>query len=132
MKANFTAINKAVGAELEEADGGIFLNEEQIEKVNAALVKGESDAASLETVTAEKEKTEEDLQAANNTIKQKDEAIAAKDQEIADLKKNAGAETAKVVSKKETVQEKGEKDENVTSDEKSFFENLEAVSELLN
>ena len=126
----FEAINKVVGAELVATDDGVFLNEEQLDKVNTAIEQGVSDAAALETAntaTADAEKAKDtavaDLDAANDTIK----SLQA---EIEDLKKKPGAETAKAVTESDKIVEE-EKDGNVTSDSKSFIENLEAVKEEL-
>lgn len=123
MTKEFKSIEKVIGSELESTDEGVFLNEEQLEKVDAVLAKVETGAAALETANADKQKAEDDLAAANNTI-------LAKDEEITELKKNAGAAPAKVVSKTETEKKDDGKDANVTSKEKSFLENLDAVEKL--
>lgn len=117
---NYESINKTIGVDkLESSDDGIFLNEDQLEKINSALEKGGQDAVALQTANDEKKKTEDSLAEVNKTIK-------SQITEIEELKKNPGADTAKAVTDKDNISE-SDKDKNVTSDDKSFMENLDAV-----
>jgi protease-4 len=117
---NFKSINKTIGEDkLESTDDGIFLNEDQLEKINSALEKVEQDSNALQTATDEKKVAEDSLVDANQTIE-------SQKTEIEDLKKNPGADTAKAVTEQDKINESG-KDKNVTSEDKSFMENLEAV-----
>lgn len=120
MKKQYASVNKVLEVDqLEAQDDGVFLNEDQVATIDAALEKGSADAAALQVANDAKTKAEGELATAQASI-------TSKDAEIAQLKKNAGAAPAKVVTEKEPIF-KGEKDDNVTSDEKSFEENLDAV-----
>ena len=124
MKKQYANVNQTLGVEqLEAQEEGVFLNEDQVASIDAALDQGSKDAATLQEATAAKEKAEGELATAQATI-------ASKDAEIAQLKQTPGAEPAKVISSKETASN-GEKSENVTDPEKGFEENLAAVKELL-
>lgn len=117
---NFESINKTIGVEkLETTDEGIFLNEDQLGKINSALEKGGQDAVALQSANDEKKTVDDSLVEANNTIE-------SQNTEIEDLKKNPGANTAIAVTEQDKINESG-KDKNVTSDDKSFMENLDAV-----
>jgi len=120
MKKQYASVNKLLEVDqLEAQEEGVFLNEDQVATIDAALEKGTGDAAALQAANEAKTKAEGDLAAAQ-------QSITEKDAEIAELKKTAGAAPAKIVSQKETAAG-GEKDENVVSEEKSFEENLDAI-----
>lgn len=120
MKKQYANVNKVLEVDqLEAQEDGVFLNEDQVASIDAAIEQGSKDATSLQAANAAKEKADADLAAAQKTIQEKDA-------EIAQLKQGAGAETAKVVSEKETAAG-GEKDANVVSEGKSFVENLDAI-----
>jgi len=120
MKKQYAHVNKVLEVDqLEAQEEGVFLNEDQVASIDAAIEKGNKDATNLQAATAAKEKADADLAAAQKTIQEKDA-------EIAQLKQSAGAESAKVISETE-IPAGGEKDANVVSENKSFEENLDAI-----
>lgn len=124
MKNQYESVNKVLGVEqLEAQDEGVFLNEDQVAVLDAALKQGNDDAAAMKAAADAQKKAEDDLAASQKTL----EGLQA---EIEILKKGAGAESAKAVTEKEPVATDSQ-DQNLTSDSKSFTENLEAVKDLL-
>lgn len=122
MKKQYASVNKLLEVDqLEAQEEGVFLNEDQVASIDAALEQGSNDAASLQEATTAKEKAEGELATAQATI-------ASKDAEIAQLKKGAGAETAKGVTETEQAIA-DQKDDNITSDSNSFEDNLKAIKD---
>lgn len=122
MKKQYSHVNAILGVEkLEATEEGVFLNEDQLQAMDTRLEKAGQDETALATAVQDKEKAEQDLATAQ-------QSITEKDAEIADLKKNAGAESAKVIAETDPKL-KSEKSGNITSEKKSFMENLDAVSE---
>ena len=120
MKKQYASVNKLLAVDqLEAQEEGVYLSEDQVASIDAALEKGSADATALQAANDAKAAADAELATAQASI-------TAKDAEIAQLKQTAGADPAKVVSQKETVAG-AEKDANVTSDKKSFEENLEAI-----
>lgn len=91
----FKNLNASVGAELEVADGGIFLTEEQAAAADAALEVNAEMAQSLQTVTTERDNAITAEQSAQQTI-------AALTTEVAELKKKPGATSATVIKSTES------------------------------
>ncbi len=125
----FEAIDKVVGAELQTTDEGAHLNTEQLETVNTALEQSGTEAEALETANTATAAAEEAQQTAENSLTEANTTIETLNAEIVELKKKPGAESAKAVTAKDKVVTDDDKSKTVTSDSKSFIENLEAVSE---
>lgn len=124
MKKQYASVNTLLEVDqLEAQEEGVFLNEDQVATIDAALEKGSADATALQAANEAKTKAEADLAEAQASI-------TSKDAEIAQLKKTAGAEPAKVISEKETGPA-GKNNGNVTDPKATFEDNLKAVEELL-
>jgi protease-4 len=120
MKKQYKSVNALLAVEkLEAQEDGVFLNEDQVAAIDAALEKGGTDATSLEAANTAKTTAEADLATAQATI-------ASKDAEIAQLKQTAGADPAKVIAAADPAKT-SEKDSNVTDGKKDFMANLDAV-----
>jgi hypothetical protein len=122
------AINTLLGAELQSTNDGVFLNEQQLDKINAAILQGIADASALtvaNTAVADakkaQQKTADDLVTANSTI-------AVQVTEIEELKTKPGAETATVVTTTDKVVT-NDKDGNVVKDNDEFVPNMRAIAE---
>lgn len=114
MKHN--ALLKVLGLDEspESQEEGTFFNDDQLTAIEAALQVNQGHAAEL----AAAQKNSDDLQA----------LLDSANSEIATLKEGPGAESAQVIVKKDTVVSKSE-DDNVSSNDKTFLENLETVGE---
>ncbi len=122
------AINTLLGAELQSTNDGVFLNEQQLDKINAAVLQGIADASALTAANTAasdagkaQQKSAEDLVTANSTI-------ATQVAEIEELKTKPGAETATVVTTIDKVVT-DDKDGNVVKDNNEFADNMQAVAE---
>jgi multidrug resistance efflux pump len=119
----FEAVNKALGlAELASTDEGAYLNEEQLSTLDALLAENAQNDAALQTAQDDLKQVQDDLKAANTIIQ-------SQKTEIEDLRKNPGAESAKIISGKETASGAETKDDNVVNEKKSFVENMDAVAD---
>ena len=109
----FSKVNEILAVDsLESSDDGIFLTEDQLEAIETGL-----NAETVDPV--------EDL---SETVNDLQSQLDTANQTITDLRAGPGSETAKVIVSKDTVVEK-DADQNVSSSDKSFVENMEAVGE---
>jgi protease-4 len=83
----------------EVADGGIFLNEEQVSTIEAALESAEGNRTALEQHTAQATAAQETIAGHIATITERDAAIAQLNTDITALRGAAGAESAIVTAK---------------------------------
>ena len=123
----FELINKTLGVEsLESTDEGIFLNEQQLDAIEAALKPAKEPAATdtpdLEAVNLSLDAIDETVASAEDT----EAKIVAVNTLVSDLRKNAGAATAKVIKK---VDDTKIKDAAVSKDDGEFMDNVDAVAE---
>ena len=127
MEKQFLNVNKAIGVEsLEATEDGVYLNEEQLGQLDAAIEQGATDAAALATATTAQTEAEAAQAIAEDELATANQTIATLQAEIADLKKKPGAESAKAVKENDKIVD--EKDGNVSNDSKTFIENMQAVA----
>jgi len=117
---SFLAINTLLGTELASDEDGVYLNEDQLKQIDAAITLGTSNASALEEATTAQQNAEVELANANASI----ETLTA---ELAELRNAAGDTTAVAVTTKDKSTATGSK--NVVSESKSFTENLNAIAE---
>ncbi len=111
----FTALNKILGLDHnpETQGDGTFLNDDQMNAVNAALQSQTDQTAAVTAAEKQRDELQESLDQARQTI--------------ASLKQKPGDETAKVIVEKDKIGERT--DENVSSEKNGFVENMEKVGE---
>jgi ClpP class serine protease len=104
MSKTFLNLNKAVGAELEVADGGVFLTEEQAALADTALVENEPDTTALAAVQTERDTAISERDAAitasdtaTQTVADRDTRITELEAEVARLGRAPGASSAATV-----------------------------------
>ena len=122
---NINALNALLGVELESTDDGVFLNEEQLEQINTVIEQATQANLDLQTAQTNLQTAQSDLQTATDQLATANASIEAMTAEIAELRQRPGAETATVVVDQDKTATG--KNGNVTSDSKSFLENLNAV-----
>lgn len=117
----FELINATIEVDaLESTDDGVFLNEEQLGKIESALNANKTSQDELATAQTAQKDAEDKLAEANKTIN-------TLTSEVEELKNKPGATTAKAVTDNDKVVEK-EKDGNIASDSKDFMDNVNAVA----
>jgi ATP-dependent Clp endopeptidase proteolytic subunit ClpP len=105
------------------------INDEMIEKLNAELESRQTKISNLEKEKSDLEKSKNDFEEENKTLKNEKKTLEEK---VKDLEASPGAEPAKAKKPTETTKvEEKEEDEHLVSDDKSFMENVNAVSELM-
>lgn len=137
MQAQFEHLNKVLGVEsLEQSDEGTFLNQDQLEAINAALTPETPKEKQEPQKPAEKqEPPAEDprdqelaqLKAKIAEIEAKNAEIEAKNADLEAQLDQPGAESAKATPKSDPGKSDGVR--LVTDDKKDFIENMQAVAE---
>lgn len=121
MKQQFVKLNAVLAVpSLESEDEGVYLNEEQLQKVEDSLTAKEAAEAELAT-------TKEALTNAQNDLTAEQEKVADRDTTIAGLKKGPAANTAKVVKATDKNEESESADDLIDSCETGTMEGLEAL-----
>jgi signal peptide peptidase SppA len=135
MKKTFLNLNKSVGAELEVADGGVFLTEDQAAQVDASLVPAQPDTTALTTAQterdaaiAQRDSVTAERDTANTTIATRDARIAELEAEVTRLQGTAGATSARVAAKTEGIS--GEATDSEFTMEMSMEERLAKLQQL--
>jgi protease IV len=131
--ANYEHLNQVLGVEsLEMTDDGVYLNQEQIEAVNAALAPAQQEPAPA-APAAQPEPTPDEPatpQAAEPTpdhnaeLRQQIEALTAA---LEEMRNAPGDKPASVAPKSDPSKNEGP--QLVTSEKKDFWDNVEAVKE---